>query len=111
MPNPQSRSRQRDRKPRVTQDELAEIFAHRRAAKRYDELRKDVVERLKNGAVIESGDFVVELSYKKSKRITFDHLVYMLGELDARRVRDAIIAVPHAHLIVTPQRNMVIAHS
>ena len=95
-----SRRRRRKRPAEVTQDELAEIFAHRRAAKHYDELRKDVVERLKNGAVIESGDFVVELSYKKSKRITFDHLVYMLGELDARRVRDTVIAVPHAHLKV-----------
>lgn len=96
-----SRRGRRKRPAEVTQDELAEIFAHRRAVKRYDELRKDVVERVKNGAVIESGDFVVELSYKKSKRITFDHLVYMIGEPDARRVRDAIIAVPHAHLIVT----------
>ena len=96
-----SRRRRRKRPAEVTQDELAEIFAHRKSAKRYDELRKDVVERLKNGAAIEPGDFVAELSYKKSKRITFDHLVYMLSELDARRVRDTIIAVPHAHLIVT----------
>ena len=96
-----SRRRKRERKPRVTQEVLAEIFAHRRAVKRYDELRKDVVERLKDGAIVEPGDFVAELAYKKSRSIPYDHLVYMLGELEARRVRDAIIAVAHAHLKVS----------
>lgn len=91
----------REQKRRVTQEELAEIFAHRRAVKRYDELRRDVVERLENGAVIEPGDFEAELDYKKSRSITFDHLVYILGELWASRIRDTIIAVRHAHLKVT----------
>ena len=101
MPNPQSRSRQRDRKPRVTQDELAEIFAHRRAAKRYDQLRKDVVERLKNGAVIEPGEYDLELTRKRSHRIAKYDLIRILGDDEVRRILDSIPLYFCDHLKVT----------
>lgn len=96
-----SRRRQHERRPRVTQEELAEIYAHRRAVKRYDELRKDVVERLKNGAVIEPGEYALERKRMTSHRIATCDLIRILGDHEAQRILDSIPPFFYDRLKVT----------
>ena len=89
----------------VTQRELRMIKLLRTLDALHDELRGDIVERLKSGALVEQGPIVAKLTQQYSRRLTFDRLVEVVGNEEACSIRDAITPVPYSRLDIEDRRS------
>lgn len=88
-----SRSRKSSRRKSIrsiTQEELARISKHQEAVRKYETLRADIIERMKEGAIVEPGDYQVELTRQRSRQLTKYELTRLLGEREVKHLLDLI---------------------
>jgi hypothetical protein len=88
------------RKPLISQAELRELADLRKLAQRKDALRRSIMARLEQGAVIESGKLTAKVEVAQQTRCSWQRLAEIMSETQVRQIRAMIAPTPCRSLVL-----------